>query len=457
MKSELRRTLSLAGCYGAWFFLQLVTLRAANSVGLEHLPAGQQELVYYALQVFAILGFCGYAAARRFLPGTGAQRGLTIGALGVYFAGTVMMFVLKSSPLYLAVSFAALVCITFLGGAVYERMSAAMAAGERAALALGIGSSAAIGLQYLLQLRWSLTVLLVPAMFLAFLLFAASLLKADFAPAPVPAQSEAPGKPRRILSAVLTAAILLLFICFYNEYIHHLQVRTGFGEYNVYTWPRLMMIPCYLFFGLIGDRRQGKYLPVAALCIALTALLNAVLIGVGGAYWVNMCLFYIALAAAVCYYNLSFWRLAPGSKHPALWPSMGRMMDSASVLAAAGLGISTLPTAAVLTVNILGLAALILLMALNGDFDLSRKQEEPTVLAPETEQEKLDRLSAGWGLTPKETEILRAVLHSDLPTGRLAEELGMGERTLYRHLSSIYEKTGTDSRLALLLRFHNEE
>ena len=125
---------------------------------------------------------------------------------------------------------------------------------------------------------------------------------------------------------------MLLFLQFYNSYIQHLQIISGYVEYNVYTWPRLVMIPCLLLFALLGDRREGRYVPLAALCIALAALLNAVLVGSAGAYRLNMCLFYAALAATVSYYNLVFWRLAPGPKRPALWAGMGRVIDSATVL-----------------------------------------------------------------------------------------------------------------------------
>ncbi|MBQ8934737.1 MAG: hypothetical protein IJ061_10725 [Lachnospiraceae bacterium] len=59
-----------------------------------------------------------------------------------------------------------------------------------------------------------------------------------------------------------------------------------------------------------------------------------------------------------------------------------------------------------------------------------------------------------YGLTPREAEIMQTILRSDLPTTRLSSELHVSERTLYRHLSALYQKTGTDSRVGLLMKYY---
>jgi len=97
------------------------------------------------------------------------------------------------------------------------------------------------------------------------------------APAPLPEERPAPASPRYLLSACLIAAAFILFSSFYNGYIHHLQILSGYTEYNVYSWPRLMLIPCYLLFAALGDVRQGRLVPPVSLCIALAAMLNSVL------------------------------------------------------------------------------------------------------------------------------------------------------------------------------------
>ena len=132
---------------------------------------------------------------------------------------------------------------------------------------------------------------------------------------------------KRIVLSILITMVFVLFAGFYNEYIHHLQIQSDYGAYNVYSWPRLMLVPGYLLFAVIGDRKNGKYVPVVSLCIMLIALLNVVLTGNPGPYWLNMCLFYCSIAAFTSYYLLTFWRLAPGTGHPALWAPFGRIIE----------------------------------------------------------------------------------------------------------------------------------
>ncbi|MBQ2329537.1 MAG: helix-turn-helix transcriptional regulator [Oscillospiraceae bacterium] len=138
---------------------------------------------------------------------------------------------------------------------------------------------------------------------------------------------------------------------------------------------------------------------------------------------------------------------------------MGRILDSAIVLLSGVAKLSELPVIAVQALDVAALAAVIVLMAVNGDFHFAAAAEKTApasqipALTKEDEAERIRRLSELYGLTPKETEALNVVLHSDLPTGRLGEELGISSRTLYRHLNSIYDKTDTDSRMALVLKF----
>ena len=447
-----------AALFALFMFVQLTVLSCGNHAGEGFLSTTQRESVYYALQLFVIGGYLAHALIFRALPNARSRR-LPSGVAMLFLAlgAAFMLFAPSGSAAYLAVTAFTVFFLGHLGGMVYERMSRMTAGTGSAAFAMGTGCAAGVALQYALQLQWGATPLLAPAVLASLILLAKGSLFDDNAVTADPfTVLERPVPRLRLICACLITAALLFFAAFYNAYIHHLQILTGYTDYNVYSWPRLMMIPCYLLFALIGDLRGGKLVPPAALCIALLALLNSVLSANADAYRLNMCLFYCALAAAVSYYDLTFWRLAPKTKRPALWAPMGRILDSVSVLAAAAVHLSALPGAAVLALNLLVLACVILLMTLNGDLDLRADAQEAGAAAEDDESERIARFSASFRLTARETDVLTAVLHSDLSTPKLAFELGMGERTLYRHLSSIYEKTGTDSRMALVMRLRGE-
>ena len=455
MADKTKREWTLTGLFTAFVFLQFAVLGLGNRAGEGYLPTGQREQVYYALQVFVILGFLAYAAFDRLPLHSRLRRGVSFGILGVFCAGAAVMVAAdRGSLFYLIVTLSVMPCLGGIGGAVYHRMSRETADGAKTARSMGIGSALAVALQYFLQLQWGVTPLLPVFMLAAFLLLGYHLLFAS--PKPEARSREtAPAPPRRLVFSCVIAAVFLLFVGFYNSYIHHLQIQSGYTEYNVYSWPRLMMIPGYLLFAVIGDRKQGKLVPIAALCIALAALLNSVLTVSEGTYWLNMCLFYCALSASVAYYDLAFWRLAQGTRRPALWASMGRVLDSAMVLLAGLMHISLLPAPAVLGLNIAGLAVILLLMALGGDFNLSDPLPAASgALRLLSAEDTLSRMRERYGLTPRETEVLRELVLTEDKQTVISERLSIQVKTMQDYVTRLYRKTGASTRSGLTELYH---
>ena len=56
-------------------------------------------------------------------------------------------------------------------------------------------------------------------------------------------------------------------------------------------------------------------------------------------------------------------------------------------------------------------------------------------------------------LTPREVDVLVAVTASEEPLKQVADELGITLRMVQRHLTSIYKKTGTQTRAGLTKRY----
>ena len=466
-----KHVLSLTLFYAAFLFLWMTVLAPASRAGEGRLSVGQLERVYYVQQVFLILGFLTYAALRRLLSGR-VLRFCSLFAAAVFFLGvTVLLFADKAKLFYLPVARAVILCLGSLGGAVYHDMSTETAKGSPTALCMGIASAAAVLLQFLLQIQWGQSPLLPLFMLAALLLLAYRLLSpvwlgdgAQTEAAEEPASEKVP--PSRLLTACLISVLFLLFVCFYNEIIHHRTILSDSAAPGAYTWPRLMVIPCYLLFAAVGDKMQGRLVPLTALVIALAATLNAVLAGSSGASaWLNMCLFYCAVAATVSYYTLTFWRLAPGTRHPALWACMGRVLDSAMVLVTAAVRLDTLPPAAVMGLDLAGVALIILMMALSGDFNLNAAiaaeaptavevpavPEAPVSLSPE---ETLEKMRQRYSLTPRETEVLRELVMTEDKQTAIAEHLSIRVKTLQDYVTRLYRKTGAATRAGLTDLYH---
>ena len=445
MAQKVKNVLGLAGLFGSFMLLQLCVLWLGNRAGEGWLSVERQELVYYAIQVFAILGFVGWG----FLP-RGARRGALAAALVLACAGTAALLLCAHGPFYAAATFLTVLCVSCLGGAVNTRMAAALTRGLPAAPGLGVGAAAAVLLQYVLQIRWTLTPLLAVLLLAALALMALALLRRP-EEAPAPERTEA--APRRALVCVcLIAAALLGFTAFYNGYIHHLQIASGYGTYNVYSWPRLLLIPVYLLFGALGSAKRGRLVPLAALCVVAVALLNSVLAGDEGSYWLNMCLFYAAIAAEVSYYHLCFWRLAPGAKRPALFAVLGRVLDSAVVLLGGLLQVSSLSAPVVLAVDVVLLAAVLVLMAWKGDFAFAAPAVPAAAAVsapPPPEADPVEVLRERCGLTEQEAAVFRELVLTEDKQEAVAARLGISVNTLRHHVTALYRKTGAQTRAGL--------
>ena len=437
----------LALQFGAFMFLQLVMLRAGNQAGRGYLSDERQALVYCFLQAAVILGFFLHWLLQSFLKNGAGYRAAVMVSVCACVAGTaVLLFVPENSAFCLVATAVSVVFLGVAGGAVYLRMAVLSARGASTGICVGMGYAAAIALQYVLQLRWTvkpaLAVLLLPA----FLVLTAAFARPEPAGTAFPAAEKAVGVSKtKLLFAVVITLAMLLFTSYYNSYIHHLQIATGYTEYNVYVWPRLLMIPGILLFGVIGDFKKGKLLPLCALCMVLIALLNAVLIG-RETYLLNMCLFYLALTACIAYYHLTFLRLARGTKQPALWACAGRVLDSASVIASFLLGYADFSAVTVLFIDLGALTVMIVLMAVNGDFNLyaAAPREEPP-----TSADSLALLQERFRLTPSELNVLCELVQTDDKQEAIAARLQISVSTLRHHITSIYKKTGVQTRTAL--------
>ena len=490
LSGALSDRIRLTCLFGSFVFLQFTVLGLANHAGEGYLATGQRELVYYVLQVFVILGFLLHAVyARHYTANqktSGIRKGIAYAVFGIFFACTViMLFAGCDSMFYVIVSMAAALCVGLVGGAAHYRMSLETATGATVAKSMGIGSAAAVVLQYLFQIRQGISPLLPFFMLAAFLLFGYLLPGKEPEAVAEAAEKAEVTPPKRIVLAILITTVFVLFACFYNEYIHHLQIQSDYGAYNVYSWPRLLLVPVYLLFAVIGDRKNGRYVPIASLCIMLIALLNVVLIGNPEAQGLNMCLFYCSIAAFTTYYLLTFWRLAPGTKHPALWAPFGRIIDSGMVLLAGAIQFSSLPPAVILGVDIAGVALIIFMMATDGNFNFNdppvRQLAEPAesfsdpyAKTPDTttsdplpaapaaqtspnilsEEEALDRIREEYSLTPREAEVLRELVLTEDKQSVISDHLNITVKTLQAYVTRLYRKTGITTRAGLTDLYH---
>ena len=444
-----------AALFAAYMFLHTTTLQLGSHVGTAELPAAQQEFLYYAHQVFIVLGFLSFAPTKRFLTEK-RRRTLTISVMSAYALGTAVLYAAMGIFVSRYIASATIFCLGYLGGLVYWRMSDGLRGSDHMGMTMGVGCAAAYALQFVFQLWRGQTPFLPVMMLLAFAALARLLFREDETGEETPdAENFARGRTLAVslLCACAMTVALIVLATYYDGYIERMQVSTAYGVYNAFSWPRLLLVPCYLLLGRLGDVMRGRYVSVIAVFGALTVLLTPILIGENSAYWVNLCIFYIAIAVLIFYYNLTFWRLAPRTKKPELWACMGRVLDGAVGVALGLLHFSTLSVVKVMVVEVLMLG--LLLVAFFLDMERGLPSERWTSQAPDAAAETADdstraaRFAQHYGLTPKETAVFRELVLTDADQQAIADVMGIQVSTLQKHCNAIYRKTGAANRIEL--------
>lgn len=80
---------------------------------------------------------------------------------------------------------------------------------------------------------------------------------------------------------------------------------------------------------------------------------------------------------------------------------------------------------------------------------VSAQSEPASEGVPElTLDERLDAFAAAFELTKRERDVLEALVVSDESVQDIAASLFLSRSTLYRHISSISKKAGTNSRVS---------
>lgn len=440
-----RSRIALALLFFSFMFAQLTVLRLGNQAGRGYLAEEWQRLVYCFIQFAVIGGYFLHFLARKFLKRGFRTLLLTVLSL-VFVCASILLFAPEDSAFYLAVTALCVLLLGFVCGAVYDLMSALSGEIDRPGICISLGYACAVALQYLIQLQFTLKPLI--AVFLAASCFA--MVVFFIPPREESVREQFSGKsalqPMKIVCASLITFSLLVFVNYYNTYIHNLQIASGYADYNVYSWPRLLMIPGIILFGVVGDIRGGRFLPISALCTGVISILNVLLAG-SDLNVLNMCLYYFSLSAAVAYYHLTFLRLAAGTRNQALWAGFGRILDSFVVVISILLGFSDLSPVAVISVDIASLVVIIVMMAVGGDFNLTAPAAEECL--PVSSGVPLPALKERFGLTPSEMRVLHELVTTDDKQEAIAMRLDISVSTMRHHITSIYKKTGTQTRVAL--------
>lgn len=262
------------------------------------------------------------------------------------------------------------------------------------------------------------------------------------------------GSGQPLSQALWSVALVVILACTFSTLDGVVTVANADGTYAVQTWPRLFLAASGLIYGAALDVRGGRYAGPIMFCVALLSVLSILAVEAGASPLVGLVVFYLGSGCFVVFFTSLFVSLAPRMRVPALWAGMGRAANNlcAFAIADASMAVVGMGVVAVMIVSVLLIAAASLAFLQAGLFRLPGSEGDETAPEPTVEERRQAFIEAAR-LTPRETDVLLAVTQNDRPLKQIASDLGISLRMVQRHLTSIYAKTGTQSRSGLTSKF----
>lgn len=445
-----KRHLFLASLFAVYMFEYMVTLTFIDKGSVQILTTDSQLLLHYTDYVMITLGMISFAILKSRVKWVKNSKYIFFFSNLVYSVGILSLYFIKQPVFYCVVSGFSVLLLGFLGGMVYYHMAMELKDSLYMGRVMGLGASAAMLVQYILQENWDIKLGLPFVLVIGF--FVSFQLSEDKSNDAAPQNDE-----RREDDKVRTVSIKKLLICtclvlialevmgtFFDARMMQLMVQESYETYSFYAWPRLFTIFGYLIIGFVGDFKKGKFVPLVTLCVSMLIIFDVFLITSPELRSVNTSIYYIYLGTFIGgYYNLAFWRIAPRTKRPELWACMGRIITGPLCTLLTLINISILPEYIILGIDILMIVICIVVMMINDDLSLKKQELLMTELSP-TEFENQ------YGFTEREKEVFEMFLIWKGNMRDMAKELAISERVLYRHMKKLYEKTGTNSKVTLL-------
>jgi len=272
-----------------------------------------------------------------------------------------------------------------------------------------------------------------------------------------------------VFGVVMLAASVVLMTCIFSTLDNAVTLVHASGSFDIGQWPRLILALSGLTAGILYDLFDRRYMSQMMYGITLVAALCIVVLIMGGPFVVGLIMFYISAGFFVVFFMTSFMDLSLELKWSSMFAGMGRAINNLCAIITTGLSVKLLSSDSKMLIIIV---AIILFAAINATLipysmqvlGLVRKDEEdvstgdmPRPADANDTTKCLEQFAEYFGFTKRETEVLEALLHSDGNVQTIASQLAISRAALYRHISSMNEKTNTQNRVALLKFYYSWE
>lgn len=427
------------------FLLTELTVNARSTVilGSDHV------VTLYAIGLLCTsLGYAGFSLSRRLVKSENGRKWLMVIPAVAYMCCTFCFMYVNSPAIFIVSALASLLLFGYIGSFAHYAVSLFLFGKGCTGRVIGTAVAAATVLQFLVQnLLVTDTALVISlAMSVAGIIYLAVKPVKDWMfENPLPYSSAPTITVKDFIVPMSVVAIMSL--CFGLGDGLMTQLDAG-GAVNLTSWIRLLYAVGVFAAGMVADIGKRRFLPLCTLSSLMLFSSMALFIGEGNSAVSNIysCVMYLFSGFYVMYLTVMFLDTAPMAEDSALWAGMGRIVRGPFIALTAVLSATLQDLIGQQGIAVVGVClslAILLIMLFAGQLNV---RPEKAIGISNRMAEFVER----YKLTPREAEIFSLLLDNDATNKDVAGELLLSVRVLERYVSSIYEKVGVSSRIALL-------
>ena len=434
-------------------------------------------IMHYLPSLTRAIGFLSFYFIRRLIP---SEKGRQVVIL---FVNTLLLIsallLLPGNPTVTAVAvFSLQFSIGHISGLIYYIISIIVTGSFHKGTIIGIACAFSILLQYMCKgIMESLpTAIAIAVLFIVISYVSIRPLDDIILENPLPYARQSEKWNKTIKKQLFLSCAIGLIVCIFT-------IRTDIsfvsaqqtGTINIYSYPRLFLIPGYLLMGFLSDVKRHKMFPIVMFSGLLATSTIVMMPFITVDMNILLCIYYLFVSIYIYSIAYSFMTLAPRTSRPELFAGFGRFFSDISYL--------TLYLFYTFLHNKIGdlsplisyglylaLLTLLYIIITFCEFDpdityegeTNEEKEKCTTTESSaaeddnpsiTDPDNIEGFLNEYPFTPREREVARILIQTDMPMKAIAVTLGISERSTYRFSNSIYLKTEAVDRIGLVKKY----
>lgn len=271
-------------------------------------------------------------------------------------------------------------------------------------------------------------------------------------------ESSAKGNKHNLLLYISIIVLVILMACLFSTLDSAVTLVHSDGIADIGQGARILLAFSGLVAGFIFDISNRKYTGIIMYCIMILSTMCIVLLEFSKPFVAVLIVFYLSAGFFAVFFTSEFMELSQYVRIPELWAGMGRAVNNitAAVIASFVLQLLSSDNNLLKIVLILVLFVLVSIMSVIYTFEKYYFIQQFTQHTDEVtnEQEQLHKLTTQYSFTEREGEVFSYLVTTEDNIQTISEHMHVSRRTLERHISAIYEKTGVKSRVGLINLFN---